>query len=577
MNQDSTQLTAGPRLQRWAQAALLALAVIGIAACGSGGSSPPPPGANALSATRPAAPDVSGKPSFEDAARFVAQATFGARSLDDIEYVRNNGYEAWLWDQFRAPAASHMAYINSQRARERSRDFPLGRYTEEMSYEAMWQQWLYGDDQLRARVAFALTQILVISNVSPELRAESMSSYMDMINKNAFGNFRQLLEEVTLHPAMGYYLNMIQSEKENAGKGTYPNENYAREILQLFSIGLVKLNIDGSMQLDANGLPQPAYDENVVKGFARAFTGWSFGNAGTNFYMGENEGDWTQPMKGFSSKHEPGDKQLLDGYVLKGSTSPEASMKTALDQIFAHPNVGPFISRQLIQRLVTSNPSPAYIRRVATVFNDNGSGVRGDLKAVVRAILVDAEARDVSVTASDTFGKQREPVIRFANFLRATGAKSKSGINQIHYLDSSDNGLGQSPLLSPTVFNYFSPSYAAPGPIADRGLTSPEFQITTETSVVGSLNFFANLFNSGGYGGGDHRLVMDYSGLRNLAGDANALAEHLNKLFYLGAMTPETRSTLTTAVNGIDANNRDARVKAALILTAIAPDFVIQK
>jgi uncharacterized protein (DUF1800 family) len=250
-------------------------------------------------------------------------------------------------------------------------------------------------------------------------------------------------------------------------------------------------------------------------------------------------------------------------------------MKAALDTIFNHPNVGPFISRQLIQRLVTSNPSRTYISDIASVFNNNGSGVRGDLRAVIAAILLHPEARNA--TPAGSFGKQREPVIRFANFLRALNAKSKSGRNAIHYLESADNGLGQSPLLSPSVFNFFSPNFRPTGKIAQAGLVAPEFQITTETTVVGGLNFFANLFNNHGYGYDDNKLTLDYAGLQARAGDANALIADLNLLFCNGQMSTALQNRLRTMITAINANDREYRVKASLILISLSPDFVIQR
>jgi hypothetical protein len=240
------------------------------------------------------------------------------------------------------------------------------------------------------------------------------------------------------------------------------------------------------------------------------------------------------------------------------------------------PNVAPFICRQLIQRLVTSNPSPAYLRAVSLVFNNNGGGVRGDLRAVVRAILLHPEARDPNLGANGRFGKQREPVLRFANFLRALGATSASGRNGIHQLDGSDNSLGQSPLLAPTVFNFFKPDYAQAGPIMDQGLVAPEFQITTETTLVGGLNFFARLINNEGFGNGETRLRIDYTALQALAADPAALVAHLDLLFFHGQMSDATRQRITTMLAAIPANDTKRRVKSALIVTSLSPDHVIQ-
>jgi uncharacterized protein (DUF1800 family) len=568
-----------------------------LAACSSGSAPPeagpptgngpptnlPNTGVNALSVNPPPAPAPGTEPAAADAARFLTQATFGMKSDAEIDQLRAKGYERWLWEQFNTTAASHMEYLKWQRPRTVDKDHPNGEFREEMSYEAVWQQWLHGPDQLRARTTFALSQILVVSNVAPDIYAQALSGYVDVLNKNAFGNYRQLLEEVTLHPAMGYYLNMMKSEKADPAEGIRPNENYAREILQLFSIGVDKLNLDGTQMLDAKGFPIPTYDQSVVEGFAQAFTGWSHGSLDNtkkdqfHNYDSTKEELWMVPMKAWAAYHSPGEKKLLDGKVLPAGQTPEKDLKDALDTVFNHPNVGPFIGRQLIQRLVTSNPSPAYIARVATVFNNNGDGVRGDLKAVVRAILLDPEARDLAKLADPSWGKQREPVIRFANYLRAFNAKSKSGINEIRYLDDSDNALGQSPLLAPTVFNFYSPNYKQPGKIAQAGLYAPEFQITTETSVVGALNFFANVVWSQGYGDGDNKVVMDYKPLLDVAADPNAVADKLNRLLYMGQMSAETRATMVKALSAIDKGDKEGRVKAALVITAVAPDFLIQK
>ena len=563
-----------------------------LVACGGGGggdaggntSSPmnpsAPPLENAINlpgagGTAPARASPAEQPSAQDAARMLTQASFGIKNSAQVQEVREKGFPLWLWEQINTATTLHTSYLDQQKLRNVGDD-GKARETEEMSYEAIWQQWLYGADQLRARMAFALSQIMVISNIAPDIRPYAMSSYMDMLNKNAFGNYRQLLEDVTLHPAMGYYLNMLNSEKDDAATGARPNENYAREVLQLFSIGLVKLNLDGSAQLDGAGKPIPSYDESVMQGFAKAFTGWTYPNA-----TGWDESDeevpaaWTSAMKPFASKHSSGEKKLLDGILIASGGSPQSDMKAALDNIFNHPNVGPFIGRQLIQRLVTSNPSRAYISRVASIFNNNGSGVRGDLRAVVAAILLDAEARQATPPAH--FGKQREPVIRFANMLRALDAKAASGRNAIHYLESADNGLGQSPLLSPSVFNFYSPNFSPAGSIAQAGLVAPEFQITTETTVVGGLNFFANLFSQGGYGTAENELKLNAGFLQSKADDTNALIAELNLLFCNGQMSTALRTRLRTMVNAINTSDTAYRVRASLTLISLSPDFVIQR
>lgn len=366
----------------------------------------------------------------QDAARFLTQATFGIKSIDEIAALRTQGHEAWLAAQFALAPASHVQYVNDRKAAGE-------KAAEERAYEAIWQQWLWDPGQLRARMAFALSEILVISNIAPDLDTYAMASYMDMLNRNAFGNYRQLLEDVALHPAMGYYLNMIGSKKEDPARGTHPNENFAREVMQLFSIGLVRLAPDGSRVLDGAGNPVPTYDESVVRNMAAAFSGWNFAGNDTskpNVFDPAKE-NWLEPMVPWEMWHDTNAKTIVNGIVLPANQGARKDLKDALDALFNHPNVGPFIGRQLIQRFVTSNPSPAYIGRVAAAFANNGQGVRGDLKAVLRAVLLDPEARSLDKAREAGWGKQREPVIRFANYLRALGATSPTGRNRIWYLD----------------------------------------------------------------------------------------------------------------------------------------------
>ena len=516
-----------------------------------------------------------------EAARFLTQATFGPKpaSLDRVKAI---GISAWIDEQFTLPAALHMTYIDAAKAR-RVNSMGKSYYAEEDSYEAIWQQWLFGADELRARMTFALSELMVVSNIAPDLEADAMSSYMDTLNQHAFGNYRDLLGAVTLHPTMGYYLNMLGSEKEDAARNRFPNENYAREVLQLFSVGLALLNPDGTRKLDGAGVPIPTYDESVVKGFARAFTGWTFaGNDPANPKKFDRpEESWTRPMIAFASKHETGTKKLLSGVTLPAGQTAEKDMKDALDNIFNHPNVGPFVGRQLILRFVTSNPSPAYIARVSAVFDNNGRGVRGDLAAVIKAVLTDADARSAALSADAKFGKQREPVIRFANILRAFNATSVNGRNKIHYLDSADDALGQSPLLSPSVFNFFSPFYTRPGRLAQSGMVGPEFQITNEIQTVGTANFFYDLIKNEAYGSGDSRLKLDLSTAKNLSANPVQLVDYLSGLLTYGDLSPGTRQIIIDAVTAVPFNNRDSdrswRVRTAVSLFALSADFVIQK
>jgi uncharacterized protein (DUF1800 family) len=511
-----------------------------------------------------------------DAARFLSQATFGAKSVAEIAALAQSGYRAWLDAQYAMPAGTpHLDYLI---AIDQSGD----KVQEQHAFESIWQQFLFSDNQLRARVAFALSEIMVISDIAPDQDTWAMATWMDMLYRNAFGNYRTLLEDVTLHPAMGYYLNMLGNDKENAAAGFKPNENFAREVMQLFSIGLVQLNADGTVARNAQGQTTPTYVQADVEEFARVYTGWTF--AGGNIFdshefdrVAEN---WVQPMQAWPTHHSTGSKKLLNGTTLPAGQTPEKDLHDALDNLFNHPNVGPFISKRLIQFLVTSNPSPPYVGRVAAKFNDNGQGVRGDLRAVVDAILLDPEARDPGVAQSNTFGKQREPVVRFVNLMRATDAKATNGRNSVWWLDNPDDYLGQSPLLAPSVFNFFSPAFARAGTIAQAGLVSPEFQITTETQAVGSANFFDRVINDRAFGfETDGRLILNYSPFMDLVNQPAQLVDHLNLLFTAGGMSAVTSAALIEMLNAMqaDGRSRSERVRAALLMVLVSPDYVVQK
>jgi uncharacterized protein (DUF1800 family) len=590
---------------RW----LAALPAAALSACGGGGGDPaaggspngqdvPPPvfrtyqdSASGLimAAGLPGATSVepASQPglSLSDASRFLTQATFGIRSPEQVAALQSEGLEHWLWAQFNAPVALHTSFLDKQRGTDKTTGEPATA-GEDLSYQAIWRQWLLDDGgQLRARVAFALSQIFVISNIAPDVPAYGMSSYMDMLNHHAFGNHRTLLEAVTRHSAMGYYLNMLSSTKEDPETGNHPNENYAREVLQLFSIGLVKLDIDGTPLVDAQNKAIPTYDEAVVKGFARAFSGWSFGKARKGNELNFDNPDlgmddnWRDGLKAFPERHETGTKQLLNGTVLPAGQSQEKDLSDALDNIFQHPNVGPFMARQLIQRLVTSNPSKDYIKAVAQVFNDNGKGVRGDLKAVVRAALLHAEARGDAALAGVDQGKLREPVIRLANVLRALGVQASDavGSSNFWYLFGGDMPLGQHPLLAPSVFNFFAPGFRPAGALAQRGLTAPEFQITTETTIVTTYNVFYSTM----YGWDEqYGLKRDFSPWTALARQADKLIDRMNLVLFNQRMSTATRQRLSTLLARIPAHDEwgdRQRVNAAFVLAAVSPDFVVQK
>ncbi|MDB6148490.1 MAG: hypothetical protein JWO45_2154, partial [Spartobacteria bacterium] len=452
----------------------------------------------------------------------------------------------------------------------------------EQTMEAWWKAAITAPDQLRQRVAFALSEIFVVSDQSVlDSQPFALSGFVDLLLSDAFGNFRQLLEDVTLSPVMGIYLNMLHNDKPNPATGTAPNENYAREVLQLFTIGLNKLNPDGTLLLDNQNRPISTYDQNVVVGVAHVFTGWYWTPGSGSPDWNYEPDNFRAPMLAFPDHHDTAQKRVLDNVVLPAGQTQTQDLKDALDIIFNHPNVGPFISRQLIQRLVTSNPSPAYVYRVAQIFKNNGQGVRGDLKAVVRAILLDYEARNQLAPTTNNFGHEREPVIRYANLLRAFHASAASGVYELHYLEDS---LGQNPLRSPTVFNFFEPNYSQPGAIAAAGLVSPEFQITTDTTVINSINYMRSQINRNPLDTDPTRIVLNWTSSElALADTASAFADFLNTRLMSGQMPSAMRTAIINRLNGISINQTDpnpgrlSRARAAAYLVVASPQFNIER
>lgn len=523
----------------------------------------------------PAPPPLpAGPPSANDAARFLTQATYGP-TPETIAALQSQGYAAWINAQFALPLTSHLAYVDGLPVLADDRYSWYAR-------EALWKQAIQGQDQLRQRVALALSELFVISSEDSDLSwAESTAAYMDLLNRDAFGNFRQLLQDVTLSPSMGVYLDMLSNDKEDPETGRKPNENYAREVLQLFSIGLYKLHPDGTLQLDVNGLPIATYDQEVIKGFAQVFTGWTFAGQDRTeewrFYWPEP--DWRQPMEVWTEHHSTGAKQLLNGVVLPAGQTPQADLTAALDNIFQHANVGPFVCRHLIQRLVTSNPSPGYVYRCGQSFansNPNGQGVRGDMQAVLRAILLDWEARSTDVLNQQGYGKMREPIVRFVALLRALKAQPPAdGRFRYYWQASAEWGLNQAPLQAPTVFNFFEPTYSQPGAIAEAGIVSPELQITNETSVFGTANFLRGVLE--GYADDDTEITLDYSYLTS-AGSTTVLLDRVNLLFYAGGMSSETRTIFAEALADPDFPTDPVERALTLVwLVSLSPEFVVQR
>jgi uncharacterized protein (DUF1800 family) len=507
-----------------------------------------------------------------EAARFLNQATFGATPAAIAE-LRALGYRAWIERQLALPMSRSLPYVQAHPAEPD--DAPNPRL------EAWYLNAVEGEDQLRQRMAFALSEIFVVSDRADILyfEAQAMAQYYDLLSSHAFGNYRALLEAVTLHPVMGAYLSMLGNR--GPAPGIRPDENYAREILQLFSIGLWQLNPDGSYRLDAAGARIPTYDQDVIRGFAHAFTGWNFADCDLEALGWEGctySYNWLLPMQAYPDFHDVGEKRLLDGVRLPPGRSAQQDLSDALDLIAAHPNVGPFISRQLIQRLVTSNPSPAYVARIARVFADNGAGTRGDLGAVARAILLDPEARYGERVSPQRFGKAREPLLKLTHIWRAFHGRAASGRYAEWY---PEYALGQAPLRAPSVFNFFQPGFAPPGPIADAGLVAPEFQIFTTALVTSISNdmLTRSFYYVRGIDDPDSDWVLiDVTREAALAADPPALADHLDVLLLGGAMSPTLRRELIALVN--DTWDGDAgrwRALEALNLVLRSPDFAVQR
>lgn len=506
----------------------------------------------------PPPPLASGTPTAQDAARFLSQATFGATDAL-ISRVQRRGFDAFLAEQFAAPKSSYLAFIDGSTPTL----FPF-----QETRTAWWTYAVFGPDQLRQRIAFALSEFFVVSKTPGSLGnfPDALPAYMDVLVKDAFGNYRQLLRDITLNPAMGQYLDMLLNDKADPATGRQPNENYAREIMQLFSIGLYQLNRDGSLTLGSDGLPISTYTQTDVEGLAAALTGWTWAQPGAPIFSNKATPDWRHPMVNVASHHSSDVKHILGGFVIPAGQTADEDLQMALDTIFNHPNVGPFFCKALIQRLVTSNPSSGYVYRVASAFNDNGQGVRGDLKAVVRAILLDYDARSLASTDQGA-GHLREPVVRVTNLLRAFNASTSTGTFSVPLAMYT---FGEEPMNAPSVFNFFSPDYQVPGPIAQLGLKSPEFQITTETNAVKTANYLTSVI----FG---NKVTLNLSYDEMLAADPPRLVDHLNSLLMAGNMSQQMRSTLINIIAQIPDNNATGRVKMAIDLVVNSPEFVIDK
>ncbi|MFM7707380.1 MAG: DUF1800 family protein [Gammaproteobacteria bacterium] len=577
-----------------------------LAGCGGGGGGAAP---TASGQTPPAAPPpvIWSPPADAPYARFLQQAQFESSTVD-IAAVKAKGYAAWLDEQ--------MALPSSQGGWEWLQSRGYGVIDRREFYFAewylpdymVWYQILKSPDQVRRRMALALSEFFVVGAdgiAQPWFKAFQLAHFFDILCKHAFGGFRELLEEVTLCVAMGSFLNTLYNEKEDPVTGRLPDENYAREVMQLFTIGVDQLNLDGTPKTGADGRKLDAFTQEDVTNLARVFTGWVLDDSGgvTSITVGPftnhvlNVEYTRKPMVLRPHRHSLLEKRFL-GTTIPAGTDGSASLKAALDTLANHPNVGPFFARQMIQRLVTSDPSPAYVARVASVFNDNGNGKRGDLKAVFRTILLDDEARGAASLASPTHGKLREPMLRFAHWGRAFKLTSTAGTWKFNPPNWSGNSLSQYPLRAPSVFNFFRPGYVPPNTdFAARKATAPEFQLVNETSVSQYINFLQNILPNGLWVGGPelleqpmgstptdgHDIKPDYSAELALVTDPAALVRHLNLILAAGRLSQATETTITDLLklDGTTATSSDNAklytVCRAVLSVMCSPEYLVQK
>lgn len=555
-----------------------------LAACGSGGTtSTPATGGTTVDGTNtgtlpgdmtpapgpapgpsPVAPPAA-PPTLKQVSRFLAQATAGA-TKEEILRTQQIGFPAWIEEQFQTTAATK----HWDRLVEKGFNVLANKNNSQGIDDSLWRRLLHSNDQLRVRIALAFSEIFVvgIDGLSMSFKQFAAAHYMDILERNAFGTYRKLLEEISTSTAMGVYLSHRGNNKANAATGRLPDENYAREVMQLFSIGLIELNADGTPKLAA-GKPIETYDPDDVSGLARVFTGWDYDS--TDADTPERN---QRPMVNTASRHETQEKKFLGITIASGADGP-TSLSLALDTLVNHPNTGPFIARQLIQRLVTSNPSTAYVGRVASVFNST-KNVGGDFKALIRAILLDDEARADSFISSSQSGKVREPMLRFTQWARVFKTTATSGTGNIGSTADPATKLSQSPLRSPSVFNFFRPGYVPPGTaLGTGGLVAPELQIANESSMVGYVNFMQSAIENK-----RTDITVDYSGWLAMTSDSQVLLDELNLIFAAGQISSTTISTIKVAIDTISTATvvgQQNRLYAAIMLVMACPEYLVQK
>jgi uncharacterized protein (DUF1800 family) len=537
-------------------------------------------GAGSATFTPPANPpaiDLS-RASASAAARLLTQATFGP-TRREIDSLTGQSLEAWITAQLALPFTSHRAAVLADVAAfggAGENEIGAG------NRQAAWfKTVLTAPDQLRQRVAFALSELFVVSDVSlGQPYTEGLTHYYDLLGQGAFGNFRTLLENVTLSPIMGTYLSHLRNAKADPASGTSPDENFAREVMQLFTIGLHQLHPDGTLRLGPDALPLPTYDLATITETARVFTGWAFPSGNPNAFRSAPP-DYIASLQLYPAFHDDGAKRIVGGVNLPAAQGGAKDLQLTLDALFEHANTPPFIARHLIQRLVTSNPSPAYVYRVAARFRDNGAGRRGDLAATVRAVLTDYEARSPALLANVGHGKLKEPLLRLTALLRGFGAAAQNGRylgnNSVANFTNLEIPFAQAALRSPTVFNFFSPHYVLPGPLARAGLVVPEFEITDTNHAISTPNFlraavFVRSLNNA------TAVALNLTRELELLATPDALLDHLALVLCAGALPADVRTRVRAALAALPANTPpEEQVQTAIILLAADPVAAVQK
>jgi uncharacterized protein (DUF1800 family) len=590
---------------------VLFLIIIFLTACGGGGGGTENQQLedNSEDLTTDPSPQTTRVKTQANAASFLNRATFGPTEKSINNLITEGSYENWLNTQFNTPPTIHTQKIRELAPKMcvpeviNNQNFKDSYKYREARHQIWWEVAVNGEDQLRQRVALALSQILVISDAKGLGLSDfqyAVANYYDILIKHAFGNYRDLLEEVTLNPAMGVFLSMIRNQKADRDTEVRPDENYAREFLQLFTIGVYELNLDGTPKLDHNGKTIPTYDQKTIEEFAKVFTGWNYDSASWRSYFRRE--DHNKPMVAVEKYHDKSSKTLLNSSISPDGQTAQEDLKFALDNAFKHSNVAPFISKQLIQRLVTSNPTPDYVERVARVFNDNGLGIKGDLKAVITAILLDEEA--LAENKSERFGKLREPLLRISHLWRAFNMQTslqegrrwpKESCGQESYpyyvfwssLQDIGRQTSQNPLGATSVFNFFRPDFSPNGLLNNQRMVAPEFEIVNENTLTDTSNLLYNTLKSFSDSKAEIPQIGKHSKLNlkkevTLAKNTDQLLNHLSLVLLNNQMSSSLRETLKEYLDSEDLfkfayNPELEKTREAILLITSSPEYLIQR